>query len=93
MNKKIGKIVTVSALALAITSAATAGPMAMGFSSKYAAKDYAKSIEALAETTGDAYEANAESYPDNAVNNPDAPKEYVDTCVKLGNNFLSGLFK
>ncbi|MGI5984283.1 MAG: hypothetical protein GXY01_09555 [Clostridiales bacterium] len=96
MNKKIGKIIAVSTLALAITSTCTAAPMALGFGSKLAAKsaakDYAQNIEDLVEATGDAYEENAESYPDNAKNNPNAPFEYVDTSVELGNNFLSGIF-
>ena len=85
MNKKIGKIVTVSALALAITSAATAGPMAAGLSTKYSEQ----SIENFVESTGNAYEDLTEAYPDNAQNNPSAPFEYVKSCVKLGNNFLS----
>lgn len=130
MKKKIGKIVVVSALALAITSAATAGPMAIGFNSKYSfekaaksyadtiekaaenfadvfemsaenfadkteidAENYADKVENLAETTGDAYEDNAEAYPENAKNNPNAPAEYVDTCIKIGKSFLAGLFR
>ena len=85
MNKKIGKIVTVSALALAITSTCTAAPMAAGLSTKYSEK----SIENFVESTGNAYEDLTEAYPDNAQNNPNAPVEYVNSCVKLGSNFLS----
>ena len=96
MNKKIGKIIAVSTLALAITTACAPAPMALGFggntSFKSAAKEYAQNIEALVEATGDAYEQNTEAYPDDAVNNPDAPYEYVDTSVELGNSFLSGIF-
>ena len=96
MNKKFGKSIVVGALALSIISACTAGPMALGLSSKQsiksAAKEYANSIEALVEATGDAYEENAESYPDNAIGNPNAPFEYVDTSIELGSNFLSGVF-
>lgn len=96
MNKKFGKSIVVGALALSIISACTAGPMALGFSGKQsiksAAKEYANSIEALVEATGDSYENNAESYPDNAVGNPDAPAEYVETSIDLGNGFLSGVF-
>ena len=96
MNKKLSKSIVVGALALSIISACTAGPMALGFSSKQAiksaAKEYAQSIETLAEATGDAYEENAESYPDNAIGNHNAPFEYVDTSLDLGGNFLSGVF-
>ena len=85
MNKKIGKIVTVSALALAITSTCTAAPMAMGLSTKYSDK----SIEVFVEATGNAYEELTEAYPDDAQTNPDAPFDYVNSCVNYGKNFLS----
>ena len=85
MNKKIGKIVTVSALALAITSTCTAAPMAAGLSTKYSERN----IEDFVEATGNAYEDLTEAYPGNAQQNPNAPFEYVNSCVKFGQNFLS----
>jgi|GEM_PF-2631121 len=91
--KKFGKMAFVSSLALAIVTTCTAAPMAMGFTneSSYetAAEKYAQSIETLVETTGDSYENVTEAYPDSAINNPSAPSQYLETVVKLGNNYLS----
>ncbi len=91
--KRIGKMAFVSSLALAVVISCTAAPMAMGRTSgsayEKAAKEYAQNIENLAEATGDAYEDVTESYPDNAINNPKAPYQYLETVVKLGNNYLS----
>lgn len=95
MNK-VKKMLLVSALALSVVSTCSATPMAMGLrcgnSYEKAAEQYARSIEDLVERTGDAYEDVTESYPDNAKNNPNAPAEYLQTVVKLGNNYLSNLF-
>ena len=79
MNMKIGKIVAVSALALAITSTCTAAPLAMGFTTN----QHGKSIENFFEAKGNAYEDVTEAYPDSAVNNPNGPSEYLNTCIKL----------
>ncbi|PKM73115.1 MAG: hypothetical protein CVU91_05990 [Firmicutes bacterium HGW-Firmicutes-16] len=91
--KKFGKMAFVSSLALAVVTTCTAAPMAMGLTggSSYetAAEKYAQSIEALVETTGDAYENVTEAYPDSAINNPNAPSQYLATVVKLGNNYFA----
>lgn len=92
---KLKKAVLVSTLALTIVAACTAGPMAVGFRGgnafEIAAEEYADNIEKLVEETGKAYEDATEAYPDNAKNNPNAPAEYVQTAVQLGNNYLSKL--
>jgi len=57
-----------------------------------AAEEYADSIESLVDQTGNAYENATESYPENAVENPEAPAEYVDTATDLGDNHLKEIF-
>jgi len=94
--KKFGKMAVVSTLALVIASTCSAAPMAMGFQSgtayEAAAEAYAQNIENLVNTTGNAYENVTEAYPTSAINNPNAPSQYIDTTVKLGNSYLSNIF-
>lgn len=92
---RMKKAILVSTLALTIVATCTVGSMAVGFrggdSFEIAAEEYADSIESLVEETGKAYEDVTEAYPDNAQNNPNAPAEYIQTVVQLGNNYLSKL--
>ncbi len=90
--KKIGKTAFVSTLALAVVISCSAASMAMENPYEKAAEDYAQSIETLVENTGDSYEKLTEAYPDSAINNPNAPAEYVKAAVDLGNKYLSGIF-
>ena len=77
----------VATLALSIVTACSASPLAMStWQFKQAIKDICK-------TTGEAYEQNAETYPDAAVENPTtAPTDYVDNCVNYGVSFLDQIF-
>ena len=90
--KKIGKTAFVSTLALAVVMSCTAASMAMESPYETAAEDYARSIETLVETTGNAYENVTEAYPTSAINNPSAPAEYIKTAVSLGNKYMAGIF-
>lgn len=79
--KKLGKMAVVSTLALTIATTWFAAPLAMSLSSgsayEKAAEEYAQNIENMTEDTGDAYEKLTEAYPKTAINNPNAPSEYL----------------
>ncbi|NCC87167.1 MAG: hypothetical protein EOM05_04795 [Clostridia bacterium] len=93
--KTFKKVAMVSALALTMITTTALPSMALsigGISYEKAAKNYASSIEALVDQTGNSYEDATESYPENANENPDAPTEYVETTTGLGDNYLEEIF-
>jgi len=89
--KTFKKVAIVSALTLTMITTTAVQSMARTPYEK-AAKEYANSIQTLVNQTGNSYEDATESYPDNAVGNPEAPAEYVDTATDLGDNYLNEIF-
>ncbi|MFY9199130.1 MAG: hypothetical protein WBK75_04960 [Acutalibacteraceae bacterium] len=90
MNR-LKKLVLASTLAFTMVTTTAIAPMALTFGTspyKVAAKQYAQDVKTLVKDTGASYEDLTESYPDNAVQNPAAPFEYVDSAVELGVDYL-----
>ncbi|MGI5978833.1 MAG: hypothetical protein ACOX66_04970 [Oscillospiraceae bacterium] len=84
---KKSKKVLVATLALSIVTACSASPLAMS------SLQFKQAIKDICKSTGEAYEQNAENYPENAIKNPTtAPKDYVDNCVNYGVSFLDQIF-
>ena len=85
--KNTGKKALVATLALTIVTACSASPLAMS------TLQYKQAIKNICKSTGEAYEQNAETYPEAAVKDPvNAPFNYVDNCVNYGTSFLDQVF-
>ena len=77
----------VAGLALTLVTACTASPLAMS------TWQYKQAIKNICKTTGEAYEQNAETYPEKAIENPTtAPTDYVNNCIDYGVSFLDQIF-
>ena len=84
---KNSKKVLTAALSLTLAIGCSASSMAMS------TWQYKQTIKDICRTTGEAYEQNAETYPEKAIENPTtAPTDYVNNCIDYGVSFLDQIF-